>query len=63
MPNPALFAKVKVIFEDRIIVISASLGNLGFNIVPDFQFSGSNFYEIPSHIFLHAQRHSPHSIG
>jgi hypothetical protein len=43
MLNAALFAKVKLNFEDRIIVISASLG---FNIVPDFRFTGSNFIKI-----------------
>jgi hypothetical protein len=39
MLNPALFAKVKVNFEDSIVVIGTSLAS---NIVPDFRFPGSN---------------------
>ena len=40
MLNPALFAKVKLNFEDRIVVIADVL--LGSNVVHDFRFLGSN---------------------
>jgi hypothetical protein len=51
MLHPALFAKVKLNFENFIVVINALLGS---NVVHDFRFPGSNLMKF---LLVYFRRH------